>query len=435
MGTLTLTEPMEGHKQLTSLLLLVISLGRTVISQNCWQCLGSGSNVDSCATTGNGTQQVAIPSQAYLTSGLANICMTKVVFNVADCPTNGNCASQATLEQVSRGLPELELEYEMFKSDSQATNATGTVCTSNGALMSCTSLCEGDLCNSNIVSSSLSGYTQTLTTDCIRCSSVTGSDSFNDCLMGTNINDTMTCAATSESVGNTNVLSGMCVTVVNYNNATMAPVSVYRGCGITSSSIIYPTGDVEFSTLGQCSPAQITSMTNGNTIDTISCVKGYVQDLETSEGSYIANYNRPAPGPMNATCLQCNAVLGDMQFSACMNPNASSTDLASMGVGESVCGCGTTACMSTTMYNANGTVIGVQRGCGTAQGSPSQDVCSYTNPSDTETSNVECQSQCTAGSTPCNNYNNPYTPDSGPTPNSSGIMALSAVILMLSMLV
>merc|ERR1719219_469144 len=121
----------------------------------------------------------------------------------------------------------------------------------------------------------------------------------------------------------------------------MAPVSVYRGCGV-SPQILYPTGILEYSTLGQCSQAQISY--NGNTMDTISCVKGYVQQLETSAGAYVANNNRSGPGPMNATCLQCNAVLGDMQFEACLNPNASSSDLASQGVGQAVCGCGISEC-------------------------------------------------------------------------------------------
>merc|ERR1712195_279771 len=130
MGTLILTEPMEGHKkQLIPLLLL--SLGRTAVqAQNCWQCLGTGSDINACAVPGNGTMQVPIPEQAYLTSDLANICMTRVVFDISACPKQGNCQNTAVLEQVSRGLPQLELEYQMFKSNEQATNATGTVCTS-----------------------------------------------------------------------------------------------------------------------------------------------------------------------------------------------------------------------------------------------------------------------------------------------------------------
>jgi len=431
MGTLTLTEPMEGHKQLIPLLLL--SIGRTAVqAQNCWQCLGTGSDINACAVPGNGTMQVPYPAQAYLTSDLANICMTKVVFDISACPKNGNCQNTAVLEQVSRGLPALELEYQMFKSNEQATNATGTVCTSNGALMTCTTMCEGDLCNSNIVSASLAAYTETVTTKCILCQQIAGSDNFNDCLMGSNTNYTQTCAGSDEGVGN-NLLAGMCVTIVNYDNSTLAPASVYRGCGIPPQSVIYPTGAVEYSTLGQCSETEISY--NGNVMPTWSCVKGYVQDIETSEGSYIANYNRAAPGPMNATCLQCNAVMGDMQFDACMNPNAtaSSADLAAMGVGMSVCGCGATACMSATMYNANGTVVGVQRGCGNAPGTASQDVCNYSDPSDLDTSDIICTSQCTASSMPCNDYNNAYTPNATPV-SASVLVSLSAVLLMISMM-
>jgi len=236
----------------------------------------------------------------------------------------------------------------------------------------------------------------------------------------------------SSSVGNTNTLRGMCVTIVNYDNSTMEPLSVHRGCGIPPSSAFFPTANVQFSTLGQCSPAAINY--NGASRDTISCVKGYVQALETTEGPYVANYNRPAPGPMNATCLQCNAVMGDMQFAACMNPNASTSDLASMGVGESVCGCGTNACMSTTLYNSNGTVIGIQRGCGNAPGTQSTPTCNYDNPSDVDSSNVMCTSQCTAGATPCNDYNNVYNPGESPPPNSSVFVSLSAVLLIVSML-
>merc|ERR1712166_894558 len=619
MGTLILTEPMEGHKkQLIPLLLL--SLGRTAVqAQNCWQCLGTGSDINACAVPGNGTMQVPIPEQAYLTSDLANICMTRVVFDISACPKEGNCQNTAVLEQVSRGLPQLELEYQMFKSNEQATNATGTVCTSNGALMTCTTLCEGDLCNSNTVSASLAAYTETVTTKCILCQQIAGSDNFNDCLMGSNTNYTQICAGSDEGVGN-NLLAGMCVTIVNYDNSTLAPASVYRGCGIPPQSVIYPTGEVEYSTLGQCSETEISY--NGNVVPTWSCVKGYVQDIQTSEGSYIANYNRAAPGPMNATCLQCNAVMGDMQFDACMNPNAtaSSADLAGMGVGMSVCelgisecstvflysstapgstpvmvqrscgnvnsttesmatdpmvstesmdsvtemmlsatemtnttvimnstmmmhitemanstgiyttgmahstgitteipsvtmvpymteasnntdcntdgysfqtetcdagtmamnsslpcnslapepipagnscyvckesntsadfdscmspngtssmveecGCGANACMSATMYNANATVIGVQRGCGNAPGTASQDVCNFSDPTDLDTSDVICTSQCTASAMPCNDYNNAYTPGATLV-NASVFVSLSAVLLMISMM-
>merc|ERR1712178_41842 len=430
MGTLILTGQTEGHKMKQLIPLLFISLGRTVLSQNCWQCLGTGSDLSSCATPGNSTMEVAIPSQAYLTSGLADICMTKVVFNIENCPSNVNCQSQAQLVQVSRGLPELELEYQMFMSNEMATNATGTVCTSNGVFLTCTSLCSGNLCNDAILSMNLANYQQAVMTECVSCAAVQGSNGFNDCLMGTNLgNLTKSCTSTNEDVGNSNLLGGMCVTVVNYNNQTMAPVSVYRGCGVSPQSLLYPVGNLEYSTLGQCSPAQINY--NGNSLDTISCVKGYVQDLETSEGSYVANNNRPGPGPMNATCLQCNAVFGDMQFAACLNPNASSSDLASQGVGQAVCGCGTNACMVTTLYNSNYTIIGVQRGCGNAPGSESQDACDYTNPSNVDTSNVLCTSQCTASETPCNNYNNEYSEDSPVTPSSASFICLSAVLMMI----
>lgn len=413
--------------------LLFISLGRTVFSQNCWQCLGTGSDLSSCATPGNSTMEVAIPSQAYETSGLANICMSKVVFNIASCPSNGNCQSQAQLVQVSRGLPELELEYQMFMSNEMATNATGIVCTSNGVFLTCTSLCSGNLCNDQTLSTNLASYQQSVVTQCLKCAAVQGSEGFNDCLMGTNLgNTTQTCTATNKDVGNSNLLNGMCVTVVNYNNQTMAPVSVYRGCGVSQQSLIYPTGSLEYSTLGQCSSAKIAL--NGNSMDTMSCVKGYVQDLETTEGAYVANNNRPGPGPMNATCLQCNAVIGDMQFAACLNPNASSSDLASQGVGQAVCGCGTNACMVTTLYNSNYTVIGVQRGCGNAPGSESQDACDYTNPSNVDTSNVLCTSQCSASGTPCNNYNNEYSPNDSVTPSSAKFIGLSAVLMIISLL-
>merc|ERR1712038_2117589 len=432
MGTLILTGHTEGHKMKQLIPLLFISLGRTVFSQNCWQCLGTGSDLSSCATPGNSTMEVAIPSQAYLTSGLANICMSKVVFNIANCPANGNCQSQAQLVQVSRGLPELELEYQMFMSNEMATNATGTVCTSNGVFLTCTGLCYGDLCNSEKLSMDLASYQQNVITECARCTVVSGNDGFNDCLMGTNLsNRTTSCVADNADVGNSNLLGGMCVTVVNYENSTMAPVSVYRGCGVPDQ-VIYPTGTLEYSTLGQCSSAQINYM--GNTIDTISCVKGYVQELETSEGPYVANNNRPGPGPMNATCLQCNAVLGDMQFEACLNPNASMSELYANGVGEAVCGCGTNACMVETLYNSNATIIGVQRGCGNAPGSQSQDACSYTNPSNTDTSNVLCTSQCTASGTPCNNYNNEYSQDGSVTPSSASFMSLSAILMIMSLL-
>jgi len=436
MGTLILTGQAAGgsNKMRQLIPLLFSSLGQTVFSQSCWQCLGTGSDLSACAVPGNQTMEVAYPSQTYETSGLQNICMTKVVFNVEDCPSNGNCQNQAQLVQVSRGLPELELEYQMFMSNGMATNATGIVCTSNGAYLTCTSLCFGNLCNSEVLSTSLASYQQNVVTECTSCAAVQGSGNFNDCLMGTNLgNDTKSCTASNKDVGNSNLLGGMCVTVVNYNNETMVPVSVYRGCGVSPQSLIYPVGELEYSTLGQCSPAQISL--NGNTMDTMSCVKGYVQDLETEEGAYVANNNRPGPGPMNATCLQCNAVIGDMQFAACLNPNASSSGLAAQGVGEAVCSCGTNACMVTTLYNSNYTVIGVQRGCGNAPGTQSQDVCDYSDPSNVDTSNVLCTSQCTASGTPCNNYNNEYDQNSpGPSGSGAFLVSLSAVLMFVSLL-
>merc|ERR1712066_953102 len=201
MGTLLLTGHTEGHKMKQLIPLLFISLGRTVFSQNCWQCLGTGSDLSSCATPGNSTMEVAIPSQAYETSGLQNICMTKVVFNVEGCPSNGNCQNQAQLVQVSRGLPELELEYQMFMSNGMATNSTGIVCTSNGVYLTCTSLCFGNLCNSEVLSTSLASYQQNGVTGCTSCAAVQGSVNFNDCLMGTNLgNDTKSCTATNKDV-------------------------------------------------------------------------------------------------------------------------------------------------------------------------------------------------------------------------------------------
>merc|ERR1712178_465387 len=547
MGTLILTGQAAGGSQkiMKQLIpLLFTCLGQTsVFAQNCWQCLGTGSDISSCAVPGNQTMEVAVPSQAYETSGLMNICMTKVVFNIENCPANGNCGNQAQVVQVSRGLPELELEYQMFMSDGMATNATGIVCTSNGVYLTCTSLCFGNLCNSEVLSTSLASYQQNVVTECTSCAAVQGSGNFNNCLMGTNLgNATKSCIASNKDVGNSNLLGGMCVTVVNYNNETMVPVSVYRGCGVSPQSLIYPVGELEYSTLGQCSPAQISL--NGNTMDTMSCVKGYVQDLETEEGAYVANNNRPGPGPMNATCLQCNAVMGDMQFETCLNPNASSSNLAAQGVGEAVCeigisecstvfyyngtepgrmpmrgqrscwevqarsynatedcdtdgwfvmsetctadpmstngtlpcnsqaseaipdaascysceasinqagfedclmpngtsvmveqcACGTNACMVTTLYNSNYTVIGVQRGCGNAPGSQSQDACDYTNPSNVDTSNVLCTSQCTASGTPCNDYNNAYSPDSPGPAGSAFLINLSAVLMMITLL-
>jgi|ERR1712048_964 len=423
MGTLTLTETMESHKIISLLL-----LGPAAFAQNCWQCLGTGSTLSACATPSNSTMQVPYPASAYTTTGLNNICQVKATFDVSACPKSGKCSnSQAELVQVSRSAAELELEFQMFKTD-MATNATGTVCTSNGVLMSCTMLCEGDLCNSAVVNPNLNAFTEYITTDCIVCNEVSGSANFEACLMGNNATQVQTCAANSMDVGNTH-LPGMCVTIVNYNNATMEPVSITRGCGIDNNPL-NPVGNVEYSTLGQCSNTKIS--VRGESLDTISCVKGYVQDIETSEGSYIANYNRPAPSPMNATCLQCNAVIGDMQFDACLNPNGTSSDLAASGVGMSICGCGVNACMSATMYNSNGTVIGVQRGCGNAPGSSSQDVCSYTDASDVDSSNVLCTSQCTASGMPCNDYNNPY--DQAVTPNSGVLFGASVVLLIVSML-
>merc|ERR1711893_247076 len=537
MGTLTLTETMESHKIISLLL-----LGPAAFAQNCWQCLGTGSTLSACASPSNSTMQVPYPASAYTTTGLNNICQVKATFDVSACPKSGKCSnSQAELVQVSRSAAELELEFQMFKTD-MATNATGTVCTSNGVLMSCTMLCEGDLCNSAVVNPNLNAFTEYITTDCIVCNEVSGSANFEACLMGNNATQVQTCAANSMDVGDTH-LPGMCVTIVNYNNATMEPVSITRGCGIDNNPL-NPVGNVEYSTLGQCSNTKIS--VRGESLDTISCVKGYVQDIETSEGSYIANYNRPAPSPMNATCLQCNAVIGDMQFDACLNPNGTSSDLAASGVGMSICeigisscstifyyngtepgslpvmvqrscgefqnltstdmnstdcgyegwlidsetcngnemamnsslpcnsqlaepvpqgpvcyvckansdqaefeeclnvngttngtiieqcGCGVNACMSATMYNSNGTVIGVQRGCGNAPGSSSQDVCSYTDASDVDSSNVLCTSQCTASGMPCNDYNNPY--DQAVTPNSGVLFGASVVLLIVSML-
>jgi len=399
-------------------------LGTTATAQNCWQCIGQGSTLDACAMPGNGTEQVAVPAQALVTSDIGPICMQKMVFDISGCPNKGCTSnSQASLVQVSRGLPALELEYQMFKTTSP-TNATGTVCTANGELMTCTNLCVGDLCNDMVFSPNLLSYTETLTTDCIKCNAVQGDTDFNECLMGSNYTTTQTCASNVNSAGNW-YLPNMCVSIVNYANATMEPVSIYRGCGIPDFAI-FPTKGVQFSTLGQCN-TDTEIVVDGKSTPTISCVKGYIQDVDMNGEQYIANFNRAAPSPNNASCWQCNAMMGDMAFEGCLNPNG--TNLESTGVSQNVCACGTNMCMVATMYNSNGTVVGVQRGCGSVAGTTSQDVCSFTDASDVDTSNVLCTSSCPAGDMPCNNYNNPYTP--GNTPINSGFMMSFSVVLAL----
>jgi len=489
---------------------------------------------------GNGTEQVAVPAQALVTSDIGPICMQKMVFDISGCPNKGCTSnSQASLVQVSRGLPALELEYQMFKTTSP-TNATGTVCTANGELMTCTNLCVGDLCNDMDFSPNLLSYTETLTTDCIKCNAVQDDTDFNECLMGSNYTTTQTCASNVNSAGNW-YLPNMCVSIVNYANATMEPVSIYRGCGIPDFAI-FPTKGVQFSTLGQCN-TDTEIVVDGKSTPTISCVKGYIQDVDMNGEQYIANFNRAAPSPNNASCWQCNAMMGDMAFEGCLNPNG--TNLESTGVSQNVCelgvtecstvfyyngtepgavpvmvqrscgavdtrtmnttgcqdndewmvvsdtcsatvdpqaqnttmpcnsataapiptlncytckasedqpdfeacmnpnatesssnstmisscACGTNMCMVATMYNSNGTVVGVQRGCGSVAGTTSQDVCSFTDASDVDTSNVLCTSSCPAGDMPCNNYNNPYTP--GNTPINSGFMLSFSVVLAL----
>jgi len=160
---------------------------------------------------------------------------------------------------------------------------------------------------------------------------------------------------------------------------------------------------------------------------------GYSFQTETCDaGTMAMNSSLPCnslaaePIPAGNSCYVCNESNTSSDFDSCMSPNGTSSMVEE-------CGCGATACMSATMYNANGTVVGVQRGCGNAPGTASQDVCNYSDPSDLDTSDIICTSQCTASSMPCNDYNNAYTPNATPV-SASVLVSLSAVLLMISMM-
>jgi len=203
-----------------------------------------------------------------------------------------------------------------------------------------------------------------------------------------------------------------CSTVFYYNGTEpgTTPVMVQRSCGEVQTRSVNATEDCN---------------SDGWFMISETCDAG---DMATNS-TLPCNSEVSQAIPDSDSCYSCKASIGQADFEDCLYPNQTNSNVM-----IEQCGCGTNACMVTTLYNSNYTVIGVQRGCGNAPGSESQDACDYTNPSNVDTSNVLCTSQCSASGTPCNNYNNEYSPNDSVTPSSAKFIGLSAVLMIISLL-
>ena len=130
-------------------------------------------------------------------------------------------------------------------------------------------------------------------------------------------------------------------------------------------------------------------------ISTISCVKGYVEEMKINGAGVIAGFQKYGPSPMNASCFSCQGVVGSIEFLSCMNPNETS----SVRVGVDVCELGVKNCLSIIGYDNSGGIQSVQRSCGNNESVNNEFLESCINGTE-----VICTSKCPVDENPCNDY-------------------------------
>merc|ERR1712110_861086 len=98
------------------------------------------------------------------------------------------------------------------------------------------------------------------------------------------------------------------------------------------------------------------------------------------------------------------------QFQACLT--ASSTN----GVSTTVCPTGVNECVTSTIFDKTGSVLGIQRGCGTVNTNSTADSCSWFNTVESE--KQVCSSACAISKTPCNSGLNTFVATTTASPTT-----------------
>merc|ERR1712071_160031 len=99
------------------------------------------------------------------------------------------------------------------------------------------------------------------------------------------------------------------------------------------------------------------------------------------------------------------------QFQACLN--ATSTN----GVSTTVCPTGVNECVTSTIFDKNGSVLGIQRGCGTVNTNATADSCSWFNTVESE--KQVCSLTCPISKTPCNSGLNTFVATTTASPTTA----------------
>ena len=214
-----------------------------------------------CSSTSNSTSFNDCLSGDIITNvtvpdGFSPICSTTVVYS--GLASSYSFPQNMVMEQVIRSIPTLQLEYERRVLGGDL-NSTGAVCSAIGDILKCTAMCYGHNCNSESIVplNQITPYQQLCTT----CTEVEGSAQFNGCLSGSNttLEDVGQIAMTHNQGDNfaSDMLSGMCVTIVNYNSSG-SPVAVSRKASGVSSTLLPLPKNLNFTSLGQCGMASDT---------------------------------------------------------------------------------------------------------------------------------------------------------------------------------
>jgi len=341
----------------------------TQTSDTCLFCsvTSNSTNFNDCLA-GDVTTNVTVPS------GYQSICSTTVVYSGLASATDNPQNMEAI--QVIRSIPTLQLEYER-RVVGGSINSTGTICSAIGDILKCTKTCYGVNCNNLPIDNldQIKPYQQL----CTSCTELEGSPEFDGCLAGTN--------ATLEDVGQIAVthndgngfaskqLSGMCVTIVNYNSSGY-PVAIDRKASGVSSSLLPTPKDLNFTTLAQCQ--LVDSDIRGDLVETMTCVKGTLQFLDLDEFDRPTDtYSNVMPAPTNkASCYTCSAMMNEVEFEYCKSPNNfTENELLDAGVGISYCPLPINRktdtfwesqinCFVMSLFSEDGSeVLGIQRGC------------------------------------------------------------------------
>lgn len=402
-------------------------------------CLFCSSTINS--TSFNDCLSGDIITNVTVPDGFSPICSTTVVYS--GLASSYSSPQNMVMEQVIRSIPTLQLEYERRVLGGDL-NSTGAVCSAIGDILKCTAMCYGHNCNYESIEplNQITPYQQLCTT----CTEVEGSAQFNGCLSGSNttLEDVGQIAMTHNQGDNfaSDMLSGMCVTIVNYNSSG-SPVAVSRKASGVSSTLLPLPKNLNFTSLGQCGMASDTI--RGDQVDTMTCVEGTLAFLNLDKNNRPNTYSNVMPAPSPTTsCFSCSAMGNEVNFEYCNSPsNFTDQELFDNGVQVSYCPLPidrkdnsekpASNCFVMSLYSEDGTaVLGIQRGCVPPayftypDNAPSS--CYNGNEHVVNVNQTKvCISQCTTNSTTgaCNDYENIYSM------HTSGTLFVSSSIFVL----